>query len=293
MLIHVPTGLDNPMFAKSQRRRGSVQLSVVSFFVCGLLLIGLVGIISLVIDQTDKTQTAPVTGNDNTPVPLTNVKSVSPINPTAQDSHPDSKKTEKKLDHEVGKQVKPSAEKIPQTSGEANKKATSKAEVIVKVESDIKMEQENVPLLTVDKKLLAKFAVTPPLIVDTPKMPDVILPLKRLPKLGTWTIYGTDRAGNKWTATMVLTKNIDSKKNVGYIDWVSAVASGREHFYGMYDPKTKRIRWKGHRIENPRGNIIHANYEAEVSADKMRLVNGRWSGNGSIPGNWYAVWKEQ
>ena len=122
---------------------------------------------------------------------------------------------------------------------------------------------------------------------------EVMNDVERLPRLGTWTIYGKDLAGTKWVADLVFTKNLNHRKNAGYIDWYSDTSSGREHFYGTYNPETKRILWKGHRLENAKGPIILGNYEATVSVDGKRLFNGRWYGNGGIPGVWHAEWKAE
>ncbi len=113
----------------------------------------------------------------------------------------------------------------------------------------------------------------------------------QLPKLGRWLVKAQDVAGNKWEAALVFTRNIDGRTNSGYFDWKSRLASGREHFQGTFDAESRMIRWTGNRVENPVGSIIHANYEAEVSADCLRLINGKWSGNGSVPGTWTAEWK--
>ena len=115
---------------------------------------------------------------------------------------------------------------------------------------------------------------------------------RSMPKLGTWSVSGVDDQGSKWEATLVFTNNIDEGKNAGYFDWNSGGSSGREHFYGTYEPKTSIIRWTGYRIEKRIGNIVHANYEAQVSADKLHLIDGKWSGPGGVvPGIWTADWK--
>jgi hypothetical protein len=107
-------------------------------------------------------------------------------------------------------------------------------------------------------------------------------------KAGHWRVSGRDEAGHVWEGYLVVEHAAERYLCFGYFEWDTKPAGGRYHFEGTFDPETRVVRWTGFTIERRVGPAANAHYEATLSSDSRRLVNGTWSGGVSIPGTWTA-----
>ncbi len=111
------------------------------------------------------------------------------------------------------------------------------------------------------------------------------------PRTGVWKLTGNDITSTVWKADVVIV-TINGIEFIGYFDWYSATAveyRGREHFTGRFDRGTKRVLFKGYRLENA-VNLALGEYWASVKNDGDVLYDGKWGGGGGVPGSWAAVW---
>ena len=114
------------------------------------------------------------------------------------------------------------------------------------------------------------------------------------PRPGVWKVTAGDEANTKWSGQLRLSKvsGRGSVKYKGYFYWVSGdkVTSGREYFTGHFMRRTGKLRLAGFKVKNNRGELGTSNYVASVNQKGKNIHNGSWSGNGSVPGKWSAVW---
>lgn len=110
------------------------------------------------------------------------------------------------------------------------------------------------------------------------------------PELGWWEVRG--RGGRDWEGTLVLERM--GEVCAGHVEWRAASgphARGRESLEGTFDARTRTLALRGRELVDAAGNIVRAEYRARVAESGRALVEGRWSGEGVIPGEWSAAWK--
>ena len=107
-----------------------------------------------------------------------------------------------------------------------------------------------------------------------------------------WLVSGTDTRGVSWNGSTLNFQTQTPSGNAftvtGYFFWTSTVGEfGRENFNGVLGANN-RISLDGFQIVAPASGIVIGHYEADLTADGTRLINGTWSGS-TIPGVWSAV----
>lgn len=120
---------------------------------------------------------------------------------------------------------------------------------------------------------------------------------------GTWHVTGVDDWGNTWDDTSLWFTSQDPARsgfNVrGYFDWIGydrfqqLIGFGREIFTGTFSDD-RSLHLTGESLEPIPGmggpyRIINGIYDADVTVDGTRIVDGTWSGSGGVPGIWEAV----
>jgi hypothetical protein len=112
-----------------------------------------------------------------------------------------------------------------------------------------------------------------------------ILAMKRP---GHWQVKGHDSSGAQWEGYLVVEHDANAYMTFGFFEWSTEPAGGRYHFKGTYDPETRMVRWTGFTVHDRFGGAVNANYQATLSSDGLKLLNGSWQGGISIPGTWSA-----
>lgn len=109
---------------------------------------------------------------------------------------------------------------------------------------------------------------------------------------GRWQAQGEDDAGHQWQGYLVIEQAPNSFMTKGFFEWTchrdGKTAGGRYQFEGAYDPNTRTVRWAGFTVQDRLGRVCNAHYEATLSPDGYKLVNGAWHGGIGIPGKWNA-----
>jgi hypothetical protein len=115
-------------------------------------------------------------------------------------------------------------------------------------------------------------------------------PQHQIVKPGRWRAQGTDRAGNNWSGYLTIEHDSEAYLTKGYFEWSSGeLAGGQYHFEGSFNPTTRLVRWTGFTIKERNGSHGNAIYEAILSPDGKRLVDGTWTGGIALPGTWNAT----
>jgi len=119
-------------------------------------------------------------------------------------------------------------------------------------------------------------------------------------RIGLWKLSGIDEAQTIWTADLVV-QIIRNNTYIGYFDWYSGTDKfyrGREYFEGTYLEASRRVNFRGTRLEQLNEyqgrRIILGIYQASLSGDGIKLYDGFWGDYGvlekGVPGKWQAEW---
>ena len=105
------------------------------------------------------------------------------------------------------------------------------------------------------------------------------------PRTGQWLVNGRDSAN--WNGSNLVILEVSGNTFTGYFDWNSSGTNrGREHFRGTYNPESKTVEIRGHRLENNRGIGLGV-YRANLATNDNDFENGTWDGGGV----WEAKWQ--
>jgi PEP-CTERM motif len=112
---------------------------------------------------------------------------------------------------------------------------------------------------------------------------------------GIWTIAGSDTAGTNWSGSTItfasqVVQGADFQV-AGYFNWTGSDGSfGRENFSGTLFANS-HISLLGYELVPPTvGIATDFTYDADLTADGRRMVNGTWDAIGGIPSNaWTAT----
>jgi len=112
------------------------------------------------------------------------------------------------------------------------------------------------------------------------------------PGAGVWTVTAKDEDGTKWSGRLHLVRTGPKDKMLGYrgyFYWLSGdrQTSGNEYFTGIFDRWSGKLRFKGYKVRNIRGELGTGDYEASVR--KGRTMRGDWAGDDAVPGKWSAT----